>query len=85
MSLFLIEGIDDRNVESPILTLARSVDRVATELDLSRMSHVSDLLWVLGELKGVLASWGETEILNAVTKDRVQHLVIALADKIKEN
>lgn len=84
MSLFMLAGIDDKNVDSPILTLARSVDRVASELDLSKMSHTADLLWVVGELKGVLANWGETEILNAVTKERVQHLAQALDEKIKE-
>jgi hypothetical protein len=84
MSLFLIPGVDDKNVESSILTLARSVDRVANEFNLTKMSHTADLSWVVGELKGILASWGETEILNAATKDRVQHLVQALDEMIKE-
>jgi len=100
MSLFLIAGIDDRNVESPILTLARSVDRVAQEIDLARMNHDADLRWVLGELKAILAAWPNedvptdeplnfgisvSEVRVAVIKDRVQHLSTALAEKIKEN
>jgi len=54
-------------------------------LFLSQQSHVADLIWVLGELKGILASWGETEILNAATKDRVQNFTKALSRKIKDN
>jgi hypothetical protein len=54
-------------------------------LFLSQQSHVADLIWVLGELKGVLASWGDTEYLTTMTKDRVQQFTKALEQKIKEN
>jgi len=84
MSLFLLEGIDDRNVESSILTLARSVDRVYNEQMLLKQSHLADLTWVSTELKAILASWGEGEIPNAMTKDRVQHLSSALVQMIEE-
>lgn len=84
VSLFMIPGVDDKNFESPILTLARSVDRVAGEFDLVRMAHQADLTWVSGELKATLASWGEGEIPSAITKERVQHLVSALAERMKE-
>lgn len=85
MSLFMIPGIDDQNVDSTILTLARNVDQVAKEFDLLKMSHIADLVWIVGELKAVLASWGESEILNEMTKERVLHLTTALNDKIKES
>ena len=85
MSLFLLPGIDDQNVsDDPVLNLARSVDRVVQQLNLANMSHKADLLWIIGELKGTLASWGDTEILNEVTKERVQHLVATLGEKIRE-
>lgn len=84
VSLFLLQGVEDKNVESPILTLARSVDRVANELDLTKMAHTADLLWIVGELKSLLAHWGDGEISSAVTKEQVRHLATALDEKIKE-
>lgn len=88
MSLFMIAEHDTRNVfetQDSIKSLCASVDRVANEQILLRQSHLADLTWVLGELKGVLANWGEDEISNAVTKQRVQHLVEALDTKIIED
>lgn len=84
MSLFLIEGIEDKNVENPVLDLARSVDRVAKELDLAKMSHAADLTWVLGELKSIIANWGDDEYSQAVVKEKAQHLKAALIERITE-
>lgn len=61
------------------------IKKLKDYLFLSQQSHVADLIWVLGELKGVLLHWGEDEISNAATKDRVQNFVSALSRKIKEN
>lgn len=88
MSLFMVSEHDARNefdTENSIKSLAKIVDRVASERSFLRQAHFADLTWVLGELKGVLANWGEDEISNAVTKKRVQHLVEALDNKIIED
>lgn len=63
----------------------KSIERLRDQLFLSSQSHVADLIWVVGELKGVLASWGEEEIPNAMTKERVQNFVLSLNNKIKDN
>jgi len=97
MSLFMVDSREHSGLTSTspgdvsgyassnsILDLCTSVDRVAKEYELLKMSQVADLTWIVGELKMVLIHWGDTEILNAVTKERVQHLMSALSDKIKE-
>ena len=105
MSLFMMVEQDDKNAiktdaESAILTLARSVDRVAQEQNLLKMCHLADLRWVTGELKAILASWSDAhtptnqplnfdisidEVKAAVARERVQHLATALTEKIEEN
>lgn len=62
-----------------------NIEKLRDGLFLSQQSHVADLIWVVGELKGVLAHWGEEETPNAATKDRVQQFVRALDNKIKES
>lgn len=64
---------------------ARSKFRsLESNLFVSRQMHEADLVWILGELKGALASWGHDEIHDAVTKERVQRLVSAIVEKIDE-
>lgn len=62
----------------------KGIRQILDDLFLSQQSHEADLVWVLGELKGVLASWGDTEYLTTMTKERVQNFVSALSRKIKE-
>lgn len=72
----LMVGIAEEEIEG-------GINRLRDNLFLSQQSHQADLIWIVGELKGVLAHWGETDVLNAATKDRVLHLTRALDEKIK--
>lgn len=84
MTLFMTEHDHRNGFGDSVENLRSDVERVANEQILLKQSHIADLSWIVTELKGVLASWGDTEILNAVTKERVRHLVVALTEKIEE-
>lgn len=60
-----------------------NIQKLRDSLFLSRQSHEADLIWILGELKGTIAAWGDDEFHQAVTKDRVLNLVKALDEKTK--
>jgi hypothetical protein len=63
----------------------KGIRQLRDNLFLSQQSHEADLVWVLGELKGVIASWGDTEYLTTMTKERVQNFVSVLSKKIKDD
>lgn len=78
----------------------RNIERLRDSLFLSKQSHVADLIWVVGELKAILASWIDaktpvdqplnfdisiSDVQVAVARERVQHLATALTEKIKDD
>lgn len=72
----LMVDIAEEEIQDGIRTLR-------DHLFLSRQSHQADLIWILSELKGVLAHWSDDEIENAATKERVLHLKQSLTSKIE--
>jgi len=73
----LLVEIADKEIQA-------GIQRLRDNLFLSQQSHVADLIWIVGELKGTVATWGDDEFHIAASKERVQHLLTSLSNKIKE-
>lgn len=51
---------------------------------LTKQAHYADLIWLLAELNGTIAAWGEDQFHVSMTKGRLQYIVKELKCKIEK-